>query len=764
MTYHIKEKYYSKEDNLFHVIRYKDFIFETEDKSFDTFEKFYRFLKHDLKDANLLDYDFEGIDLKKYDFTKAKISSRTMTKLGIYDNKFFNLTLKDDCLLNIIPSKSLDIVPSRQLEKINIENDEGIIYYISDLHLNHKLKKKFPDKINKYELESYFESIVKQLKDSIHNYSEFALVNNIVFVGDISFNFEVFKLFFLTYRKLIPYKKTFVILGNHELWDLKLNHNCKTIEEIVEKYKNFLFYECEIQLLENQLFLPYDKKHIYSEHEILTMDNKTLRKKFLYNPYAIFGALGYADLNESFNCNNGIYRCCPITRQQEQERSEIVNKIHAKLTKVAVDKKIFFITHMPKEDWSNSDYNKNWIYISGHTHKNYYIESEGKTIYADNQIGYEKNSFEFKPIFTSLNFDIFQDYENGIYEINKQKYLFFNYGLGIRLEFRRNPEKIYMVKKNGVYIFFSQMTKDSDLKLLNGGILSNVGKHDLNYFYENLDNYSNSVKLFFESYDNFQKAIAQEIKKIGGDGTIHGCIVDIDFFNHLYINPFDAKITPYNANSIFEKYVYENLISLLKEKNEELYFNYNKMLGLNNEKSLVLLNKDLIESNKKTLVESTEIYRVSKIIKKFQYTTKYNVVRVWNDTIAGEASVDKGKLIVSGIVNPEEMKALQKEQRRIERENQKKLKPPKIKIPKPTITKEEKQKILFDKYCEKLSHLNVNVKVLDYKTASEKAYYECLTCGHKWMTRPDHLLRTSNKIVCPECRKNMPYIEWRFKK
>ena len=308
-------------------------------------------------------------------------------------------------------------------------------------------------------------------------------------------------------------------------------------------------------------------------------------------------------------------------------------------------------------------------------------------------------------------------------------------------------------------MFFTKMDEHSELRLLNGGVLNKIGKHDLNYFYENLDNYSNSVKLFFESYDNFQKAVSQEVKKIGGLGTIHGCIIDIDFFNHLYINPFDTKITPYYANSITEKYAYENLISLLKGKNKELYFNYIRLLESNNEKALVILNNNLIENDTKTLVKETDIYKISKIIKKFQYTTKNNVVRVWNDTIAGESSADKGKLIVSGIVNPEEMKILQKEQRRIEKENQKKLKPPKIKIPKPILTKKEKQKILFDKYCEKLSYFKINVRVLTYTSAKEKAKYECLTCGYQWETRPDHLLRTNKKIACPECRKNMPYIE-----
>lgn len=41
--------------------------------------------------------------------------------------------------------------------------------------------------------------------------------------------------------------------------------------------------------------------------------------------------------------------------------------------------------------------------------------------------------------------------------------------------------------------------------------------------------------MFLTKYDNYQKEIAKEIIKISGSGNIHGCIIDIDYYNHLYI-------------------------------------------------------------------------------------------------------------------------------------------------------------------------------------------------------------------------------------
>lgn len=749
MDFRIIDKYFSIEDNLFHIIKEKKYTFEREEKTYALFDQFYRALNKNLANADLLDYDFQGVDISKYILAKAKVSSEIMIKLGIYNNTLYKSLTKDNHLANIMPSTSLDLVPSRYSNFEEFEEGNVVVCYISDLHLNHKILNKFKNNINKFELDSYFRKVVEKLKNSLPTFTRDYII---VFVGDISYNFDVFKLFFKFYRKEIPYQKTFVILGNHELWDTKLNKNCKTVEEIIANYRMFLnSFENKIYLLENQLFLPNDR-HIYSQEEILNLDKNTLRQKFLRNSYAIFGGIGYAGKNEKFNANQGIYRTQYITREQEKERSNQVDALHRKLTEIASDKKVFFITHMPKEDWSKSDYNKNWFYISGHTHKNKYIENETLKVYADNQVGYLNDSYGFKYLMTTKEFDIFQDYKDGIYEITKEQYKLFYFGVGNNIDFNRNFEKLFMLKRNGIYCFLIKMNNSNDLKLLNGGNIKNVGKHDINYFYENLVNYSNSVKLFLKAYENFQRQISNEIKKIGGSGYIHGCIIDIDFYNHLYVNPLDAKITPYFALSIIDKYVYTNLISLLKAHNKDLYENYIKLLeyGSNN-KNLIIFNNNLQESNKKEFVPETDMYRISRVLKGFQYTTKNNIVRLWNDTIVSNSTKESGRLIVSGLLNPEEMKKIQAKQRKIEKQQHNIEYKKEKQNEKQSVTKEEKKKILFDKYSSKLSTLNKNLKVVSYYGAKEKAEYECLICGYKWSYRPDHFSE-KYKYKCPKCK------------
>ena len=164
------------------------------------------------------------------------------------------------------------------------------------------------------------------------------------------------------------------------------------------------------------------------------------------------------------------------------------------------------------------------------------------------------------------------------------------------------------------------------------------------------------MSLFLSKYDKFQKQVSNEVKRIGGDGRIHGSIVDIDFYNHLYLNPLDGTITPYFAYSMVDKYVYDNLPSLLKSQCPKLFANYEKMIGQESEQNaLVLYNKNLPISKNRKYVDSTEMYKVSRILKGLQFTTKYNIVRLWNDAIVADASEKNGKLIVSGIIDPDSM-------------------------------------------------------------------------------------------------------------
>ena len=257
MDFFIKKKYFSKEDNLFHIIKHKDKL--EEEKTYASFNRFYKALNKNLEDADLLDYDFDGIDLNKYDLSKAKISSTVMIKLGIYKDNIFKIVTKDSNLSDITLSTNFDLVDSRKPNEITDE-EVFALCYISDLHINHKLINRFKNSANIYELDAYLKEIVYKLKRSLptftYNYS-------IVFIGDISYNFEVFKLFFRVFRAELPYRQTFVILGNHELWDTKLNKRCKSIEEIINEYRKFL-NELKIILLENQLFLPNDEQKIYT--------------------------------------------------------------------------------------------------------------------------------------------------------------------------------------------------------------------------------------------------------------------------------------------------------------------------------------------------------------------------------------------------------------------------------------------------------------------------------------------------------------------
>lgn len=308
-------------------------------------------------------------------------------------------------------------------------------------------------------------------------------------------------------------------------------------------------------------------------------------------------------------------------------------------------------------------------------------------------------------------------------------------------------------------MFFMQTPKGSML-ILNGGSIRKAGNHSLEYFYENIVKYSASVSLFLSKYDNFQKQISNEVKRIGGDGRIHGSIVDIDFYNHLYLNPLDGTITPYFAYSMVDKYVYDNLPSLLKYECPKLFANYEKMIGQESEQNaLALYHKNLPIAKNRKYVDSTEMYKVSRILKGLQFTTKYNIVRLWNDAIVADASEENGKLIVSGIIDPDSIpQSVVEPNPRIVREPKSRIaREPKPKVIKPILSEEEKIKIRDDKYKALVtSETDGKVVVETYRGSTEKADYRCAICGHTWSTRPDHF-KSRQKYKCPICSKeNLP--------
>ena len=200
----------------------------------------------------------------------------------------------------------------------------------------------------------------------------------------------------------------------------------------------------------------------------------------------------------------------------------------------------------------------------------------------------------------------------------------------------------------GAYMFMVKRNNDNIL-LLNGGRMKKIEPHSLEYFYENLDKYVTSVNDYLKKYVDYLKTISKEVSKIGGHGRIHGSIVDIDELNHLYVNPLDGKITPYYADSMKDKYVYDNFESLLSNKLPSIYNNLNKYLDANRNQSSVILKNETI-TNHREFVEDTSIYKISGIIKSLQYTTENRIVRLWNDKLLNGNLTDTAKYILSDIL------------------------------------------------------------------------------------------------------------------
>ena len=101
-----------------------------------------------------------------------------------------------------------------------------------------------------------------------------------------------------------------------------------------------------------------------------------------------------------------------------------------------------------------------------------------------------------------------------------------------------------------------------------------------------------------------------------------------------------------------DKYVYKNIPSLLKYECPNLYVNYEKLLHSVDESKLpAIFDKNLPITKQNILVTSTEIYRIYRIIKGIRFKSKYNVVRLRNDSLVSHASDDNGKIILLGIID-----------------------------------------------------------------------------------------------------------------
>ncbi|MCM1508454.1 MAG: hypothetical protein NC177_15190 [Ruminococcus flavefaciens] len=518
------------------------------------------------------------------------------------------------------------------------------VYYISDLHIEHQLK----DILEKENCTSEDVSIaldqkITEMVSSVNDPSGYLLI-----AGDVGHYKSVVALFYQKLRR--RWNGTIIsVLGNHELWDdhpksALSGYISRPISEIVSDYRNIINFKGWLNsgsLLQNAVYINYKNKRdcIIEEEKILSASEMDLHDICSKASLVVLGGIGFSGLNERFNATRGLYSAAVTTLREDEEQSERFASVYDKMLRCASEIQVIVLTHTSVSDWLSVDVNPNWIYINGHTHHNSLIrKSNGTTILSDNQVGYTPTKWKLNSFSVAGWYDPFKDMDNGIHEITSDDYMDFNRGRGIHSNGCKYPGKIYVLKKNELYMFVIQSA--SSLCLLVGGQRKKLSRYDIQYYYDNMERYSQKVTEAVAPFQQALSVISEEVHRFGGWGKIHGCIVDIDFFNHIYLNPFDGTLTPYHAWNIQYKLVFDDMISLLKEHLPELCESYeaakeNELLPMlsrsdgKGKKS----KKKMVVAKVPQLVLETDMYNPSRIMKSIQYIFENNVIRIWNDDI-----------------------------------------------------------------------------------------------------------------------------------
>lgn len=462
-----------------------------------------------------------------------------------------------------------------------------------------------------------------------------------------------------------PFKKHFhfvyAILGNHELWDFN------NLDDCIRSYQD-LFQKLEICFLHNNIAWFGKTNGIfcndYTHHPQLLIEDSAVDNdsaidddshyySHIFQSVMIVGGIGFAGCNSKFNAINGIYQNA-LSRQEEIEQSNLWHSTYlsALASAKAQNKLLIVLTHNPISDWQATPaFLSNCIYFSGHTHKNLFQAEPNQNFYcyADNQIGYHGTHFHLKRTSIYRNRNPFADYPDGCYEISSTDYLaFYNYmcepiaGNGrVEYQLKQGNSHFYMIKSEGYYGFF--LTSKSGTCICAGGRLKKISKSsDIRYFQLNFSNMIRSYWNALSPYRKAQEEISNYVKRFGGTGTIHGCIIDIDFYCHIFLSPEDGEITYYY--SPFYGYIdaYPNLLELMQSNNPELAQNLLNLLsgsGTVSDVSFAVSHSHIHDSFIPIDIKNS-LYAVSNRLNQLQRLFDKHILRAWNDQLLLGADSD----------------------------------------------------------------------------------------------------------------------------
>lgn len=282
-------------------------------------------------------------------------------------------------------------------------------------------------------------------------------------------------------------------------------------------------------------------------------------------------------------------------------------------------------------------------------------------------------------------FDV-NDYQDGIHRISVDDYWSFLKVSDEQYESRLRPifkytDHVLMIKNLG-YIMFVSVSPDKKFSVLHGAMPKKT-HYTPEYFYNNIERYANGVIERFSKYWNVLYAVSEEIKALKPDedslrryyyskyitdmnalgrnvlsfedwyeergkqiklsGRVHGCIVDIDYHNHIYINPYDGTMTSYCAVSKYDKDVYKNALSLIAAQRPEMLEAFKTLAGNKNLLSVLSDNKsnELVSVNDVISPETVKVYdynmySISNKLKPLQSIVDRRLIQVWYDDILND--------------------------------------------------------------------------------------------------------------------------------
>lgn len=422
-------------------------------------------------------------------------------------------------------------------------------------------------------------------------------------------------------------KLIYAILGNHEL------HGFKKKEKAIETYKRKIPY---VQFLDNEYISVYSKRGKLK----CIIAGGTGFSKF-NEKYNADTQINAGDINHLVECKESELLVDTIEKAVEASSCDFYNEYTKKTEPVSCP--VIVLSHMPPKDWTTSTLNK-CVYFCGHDHKNRKVLDNGASIIANNQIGYTGKHIELKKEVIGLNYNPFIYYQDGAHEINTRDYLLFCWFCGegvssayhIERQLKNQNTKFYMIKSNGFYMFLLTNPK-LGTRICNGGIVKWISDISSIDYYETV--FPIIVEHFLialSPYREAQEHISHRLKELGFSGRIHGCIIDIDFYNHIGLDPETGVPT----------YYYSPTFGLVEEYSsfEELCSQSPRLECKNKEELARRLNKEgsIIPYEYSTKQEiglhavskSLGMYGTSREMNKFQRLFTCNVLREWNDAYA----------------------------------------------------------------------------------------------------------------------------------